>query len=88
MFSMTTVLFVILGAWMLLSLIFCLALCVAASRPALMRRLLFILIAQASLGAARLSAIDFDGDGMSDVWQQKYSVPSADANIDYNGNGL
>jgi len=34
MFSMTTVLFVILGAWMLLSLIFCLALCVAASRPA------------------------------------------------------
>ena len=31
---MTTVLFVILGAWMLLSLIFCLALCVAASKPA------------------------------------------------------
>ncbi len=30
---MTTVLFVILGAWMLLSLIFCLALCVAASKP-------------------------------------------------------
>ena len=33
LFSMTTVLFVILGAWMLLSLIFCLALCVAASKP-------------------------------------------------------
>ena len=33
MFSMITVLFVILGAWMLLSLIFCLALCVAASKP-------------------------------------------------------
>jgi len=31
---MTTVLFVILGAWMLLSLIFCLALCVAASKQA------------------------------------------------------
>ena len=31
--SMTTTLFVILGAWMLLSLIFCLALCVAASKP-------------------------------------------------------
>jgi len=30
---MTTALFVILGAWMLLSLIFCLALCVAASKP-------------------------------------------------------
>ena len=30
---MTTVLFVILGAWMLLSLIFCLALCVAAAKP-------------------------------------------------------
>ncbi|SRR6266568_4557405 len=34
MISMTTVLFVILGAWMLLSVIFCLALCVAASKPA------------------------------------------------------
>ena len=32
-FSMITVMFVILGAWMLLSLIFCLALCVAASKP-------------------------------------------------------
>jgi len=30
---MTTVLFVFLGAWMLLSLVFCLALCVAASKP-------------------------------------------------------
>ena len=30
---MTTVLFVILGAWLLLSLVFCLALCVAASKP-------------------------------------------------------
>jgi hypothetical protein len=30
---MTTMLFVILGAWMLLSLAFCLALCVAASKP-------------------------------------------------------
>ena len=33
-FSMITMLFVILGAWMLLSLVFCLALCVAASKPA------------------------------------------------------
>ena len=30
--SMTTVLFVVLGAWLLLSLIFCLALCVVASK--------------------------------------------------------
>ena len=30
---MTTVLFVILGAWMLLSVVFCLALCVAAAKP-------------------------------------------------------
>ena len=29
---MTTVLFVVLGAWLLLSLIFCLALCVVASK--------------------------------------------------------
>ena len=25
---------------------------------------------------------------MSDVWQQKYSVPSADASLDYDGTGL
>jgi hypothetical protein len=31
---MTTALFVFLGAWMLLSLIFCLALCVVASKRA------------------------------------------------------
>jgi alpha-tubulin suppressor-like RCC1 family protein len=53
-----------------------------------MRRLFFILIVQISLGAARLSAIDLDGDGMSDVWEQIYSVPSADANKDYDGTGL
>lgn len=33
-------------------------------------------------------AIDLDGDGMSDVWQQKYSVPSTDAGLDYTGGGL
>lgn len=33
-------------------------------------------------------AIDLNGDGMSDVWQQIYNVPSSDANLDYNGVGL
>jgi len=32
-----------------------------------------------------ISGIDLNNDGMSDVWQQKYSVPSADANLDYDG---
>jgi len=35
-----------------------------------------------------ISGIDLNNDGMSDVWQQKYSVPSADASLDYDGTGL
>jgi hypothetical protein len=35
-----------------------------------------------------ISGIDHNNDGMSDIWQQKYSVPSADANLDYDGTGL
>ena len=35
-----------------------------------------------------ISGIDLNHDGMSDVWQQKYSVPSADASLDYDGTGL
>jgi hypothetical protein len=35
-----------------------------------------------------ISGVDLNNDGMSDVWQQKYSVPSADANLDYDGTGL
>jgi pimeloyl-ACP methyl ester carboxylesterase len=35
-----------------------------------------------------LSGLDQNGDGMSDVWQKKYSVPSADADLDYSGIGL
>ena len=35
-----------------------------------------------------LSGLDQNGDGMSDVWQKKYSVPSADADLDYSGTGL
>jgi hypothetical protein len=53
-----------------------------------MKRFFFITIVQISLGAARLSAIDLDGDGMSDVWEAIYSVPAADANKDYDGIGL
>jgi hypothetical protein len=54
-----------------------------------MRRLIILLIVQLSIFAqVKLRAIDQDCDGMSDVWQQKYSVPSADANKDYNGTGM
>src|SRR5438067_11590836 len=35
-----------------------------------------------------ISGIDLNNDGMSDIWQQKYAVPSADANLDYDGTGL
>src|SRR5207249_7443153 len=35
-----------------------------------------------------ISGLDQNGDGMSDIWQQQYSVPSADAGLDYTGNGL
>src|SRR5947207_2451297 len=40
------------------------------------------------ISAKSISGIDLNNDGMSDVWQQKYSVPSADANLDYDGTGL
>jgi Regulator of chromosome condensation (RCC1) repeat/Bacterial TSP3 repeat len=40
------------------------------------------------LSAKPISGLDQNGDGMSDVWQQQYSVPSADADLDYTGNGL
>src|SRR6266481_1211963 len=35
-----------------------------------------------------ISGIDLNNDGMSDIWQQKYSVPSADASLDYDSTGL
>src|SRR6185369_2522214 len=35
-----------------------------------------------------LSGLDQNGDGLSDLWQQQYSVPSTDADLDYTGNGL
>jgi hypothetical protein len=40
------------------------------------------------ISAQSISGIDLNNDGMSDIWQQKYSVPSADANLDYDGTGL
>ena len=40
------------------------------------------------ISAKSISGIDLNHDGMSDVWQQKYSVPSADASLDYDGTGL
>src|SRR5437016_6317954 len=40
------------------------------------------------ISAKSISGIDLNNDGMSDIWQQKYSVPSADANFDYDGIGL
>src|SRR5439155_11576791 len=45
-------------------------------------------IAAALFSAKPISGLDQNGDGMSDVWQQQYSVPTADADRDYNGTGL
>ncbi len=53
-----------------------------------MRRFLLLLTFQLSLSAARVFAIDLDHDGMNDLWEANYSVPSADANADYDGIGL
>src|SRR5207249_9517740 len=45
-------------------------------------------IAVALFCAKPISGLDQNGDGMSDVWQQQYSVPSTDADLDYSGTGL
>jgi hypothetical protein len=47
-----------------------------------------VCIAIALFSAKPLSGLDQNGDGMSDIWQKKYSVPSGDADIDYTGTGL
>jgi RHS repeat-associated protein len=52
-----------------------------------MKRFIFLFVVQLSLGLASLFAIDANQDGMSDVWANKYSVPSTDANSDYDGVG-
>ena len=46
------------------------------------------LVVLALLLAKPISGLDQNGDGMSDIWQQKYSVASADADLDYTGTGL
>ena len=63
------------------------------ARPAILRRhpgrtIAVIWIVLSIISAKSISGIDLNNDGMSDVWQQKYSVPSADANLDYDGTGL
>src|SRR5438067_1115644 len=47
-----------------------------------------VAVTAALFSAKPISGVDQNGDGMSDVWQQKYSVPSADADLDYTGSGL
>lgn len=50
------------------------------------RRFLAACLAVALSGVS--SAIDLDGDGMSDVWQRKYSVPTGAGAVDGDGDGL
>jgi len=47
-----------------------------------------VCIAIAAFSGKSLSGLDQNGDGLNDLWQQLYSVPSADANLDYTGTGL
>ena len=68
-------------------------LCLHRAQPAILRRhprrtIAVIWIVLSIISAKSISGIDLNNDGMSDVWQQKYSVPSADANLDYDGTGL
>src|SRR5438874_589043 len=68
-------------------------LCLHRAQPAILRRhprrtIAVIWIVLSIISAKSISGIDVNNDGMSDVWQQKYSVPSADANLDYDGTGL
>src|SRR3989440_6047818 len=63
--------------------------CPAQSRRHPQRIIITVLsIVLAIISAKSISGIDLNNDGMSDVWQQKYSVPSADASLDYDGTGL
>jgi len=68
-------------------------LCLRRARPAILRRhprrtIAVIWIVLSIISAKLISGIDLNNDGMSDVWQQKYAVPSADASLDYDGTGL
>jgi hypothetical protein len=52
------------------------------------RTIILLSMVLSIISAQSISGIDLNNDGMSDIWQQKYSVPSADANLDYDGTGL
>jgi pimeloyl-ACP methyl ester carboxylesterase len=52
------------------------------------RTIALVWIVLSIISAKSISGIDLNNDEMSDIWQQKYSVPSADANLDYDGAGL
>jgi len=60
----------------------------AAPRCHPRRTIALVWIVFSIISSKSISGIDLNNDGMSDVWQQKYSVPSADANLDYDGIGL
>src|SRR5438045_6728450 len=59
-----------------------------ASRHHPLRTIALVWIVLSIISVKSISGIDLNNDGMSDIWQQKYSVPSADANLDYDGAGL
>ncbi len=39
-------------------------------------------------GASAFATVDFNGNGMNDVWEQHFAVPADHADEDYTGNGL
>src|SRR5437870_13208087 len=60
----------------------------AAPRCHPRRTIALVWIVLSIISSKSISGIDLNNDGMSDIWQQKYAVPSADANLDYDGTGL
>src|SRR6478735_4014206 len=62
--------------------------CPALSRRHPYRIITVLTIVLSIISAKSISGIDLNNDGISDIWQQKYSVPSADASLDYDGTGL
>lgn len=49
---------------------------------------LAFLVVTLLLSERHVYAVDEDGDGMSDVWERLYGVPSSDAALDYDGDGM
>ena len=47
-----------------------------------------VLIAAACGALSEANALDYDGDGMSDVWQRAYDAEQLDADADEDGDGL